>query len=64
MVSILVIDDEPVIRLLHRTASINMAAPLSMCCYRMEPTSFTRWSKTVGAGGIESMRLVTTCSKG
>jgi endonuclease YncB( thermonuclease family) len=29
---------------------------LPMCCYRMEPTAITRWSKTVGAGGIGSMR--------
>ena len=32
--------------------------------YRMEATSITRWSKTVGAGGIGSMRRGIRCWKG
>ena len=61
MASIRVIDDEPVIRPLLRTASISMAASLPMCFYRMVPTLTIRWSKTAGAGGTESMRQGILC---
>ena len=53
-----------VIRLLLRTASTNMGAPLVMSSCRMVPTSITCWSKTAGPGGIGSMRRGKRCSKG
>jgi len=38
------------------TASTSTNAPLETCSCSMARTSITRWSKMVGAGGIENMR--------
>src|SRR6267143_7150018 len=63
MASILVIDDEPVICPLLRTASTSTGASLPLSSCRMAPTSITRWSKTAGYGGIGSMRRGMSSSK-
>ena len=41
------------------TARTSTDAPLLMCLSLMIRTPITRWSKTAGAGGIGSMRLLT-----
>ena len=46
------------------TARTSTGVPLETRSYSMAPTSTTRWSKTVGAGGIGSMRWQIRCWKG
>jgi hypothetical protein len=47
----------------NHSARTSTGAPLPMCSSRMEPSSTTRWSRTVGAGGIGSMRRKIRCLK-